>query len=167
MLQPGVWGRVGSLPVKRSAADVLLAMGISAIRVGGSFASVGDKFVKSLRTLMSELALSTALSTSNMTLFDEQGRIHKWETPERVLQDFYSLPNPNPNPNQDFEHIQNQHRTRLNQFLRESWQPAIKKVPPAPPESPHISPISPHISVYLPMLAIKKVPLPLPLPPTS
>ena len=33
---------------------------------------------------------------------------------------------------EDFEHIQTQHRTRLQQFLRESWQPAIKKVPPLP-----------------------------------
>ena len=61
---------------------------------------------------------------------------------------------------EDFEHIQNQHRTRLNQFLRESWQPAIKKVPPPPPYLP----MSPQ---YLPMLAIKKVPLPQPLTPTS
>ena len=40
VLQPGVWGRVGDLPVKRSTADALLQMGITAIRVGGSFASV-------------------------------------------------------------------------------------------------------------------------------
>ena len=49
---------------------------------------------------------------------------------------------------EDFEHIQNQHRTRLNQFLRESWQPAIKKVPPPPHVSPCL-PISPHSSPYL------------------
>ena len=42
--------------------------------------------------LHKQFKLSTSLSTSNMTLFDEQGRIHKWETPEKV-------PNPNPNPN--------------------------------------------------------------------
>lgn len=40
VLQPGAWGRLNELPVKRSTADVLRAMGISAIRVGGSFASV-------------------------------------------------------------------------------------------------------------------------------
>lgn len=40
VLQPGRWGRVGNLPVKRSMADALLHMGISGIRIGGSFASV-------------------------------------------------------------------------------------------------------------------------------
>ena len=40
VLTPGAWGRVGDLLVKRSTADALLQMGISIIRVGGSFASV-------------------------------------------------------------------------------------------------------------------------------
>ena len=40
VLQPGPWGRVGTLGVKKSTADMLHTMGISAMRVGGSFASV-------------------------------------------------------------------------------------------------------------------------------
>lgn len=40
VLQPGPWGRVGELGVKRSTGDALTKMGISAIRIGGSFASV-------------------------------------------------------------------------------------------------------------------------------
>jgi hypothetical protein len=40
VLQPGEWGRLGKLPVRRSAANVLQEMGITALRVGGSFASV-------------------------------------------------------------------------------------------------------------------------------
>jgi len=38
-LQPGQWGRVPGLPVLLSAADTLKAMGVKAIRQGGSFAS--------------------------------------------------------------------------------------------------------------------------------
>ena len=38
-LQPGSWGRLGGLPVLRPAADALKAMGITAIRQGGSYAS--------------------------------------------------------------------------------------------------------------------------------
>ena len=39
-LQPGAWGRVGDLPVRKQTAEVLAQMGIRAIRLGGSFASV-------------------------------------------------------------------------------------------------------------------------------
>ncbi len=39
-LQPGEWGRVGKLPVRKEAAETLRAMGTRALRVGGSFASV-------------------------------------------------------------------------------------------------------------------------------
>ena len=35
--------------------------------------------------------LSSSLSTSNMTLFDERHRIHKWETAEQLMLDFYTL----------------------------------------------------------------------------
>eukprot|EP00658_Telonema_sp_P-2_P038649 TRINITY_DN27689_c0_g1_i2.p1 TRINITY_DN27689_c0_g1~~TRINITY_DN27689_c0_g1_i2.p1 ORF type:complete len:676 (-),score=152.23 TRINITY_DN27689_c0_g1_i2:251-2278(-) len=38
-LQPGAWGRVGGLSVLASAANTLKAMGVKAIRQGGSFAS--------------------------------------------------------------------------------------------------------------------------------
>jgi len=37
------------------------------------------------------LKLSTSISTSNMTLFDEHSRIHKHETPESVLSTFYRI----------------------------------------------------------------------------
>lgn len=40
LLQPGEWGRVGDLSVLASAATTLQAMGVTAIRQGGSFASV-------------------------------------------------------------------------------------------------------------------------------
>ena len=39
-LQPGAWGRVGDLPVRKQTAEVLAQMGIRTIRLGGSFASV-------------------------------------------------------------------------------------------------------------------------------
>jgi hypothetical protein len=36
-LQPGEWGRYGSLGVLKSGVDTLKAMGTTAIRLGGSF----------------------------------------------------------------------------------------------------------------------------------
>jgi alpha-L-arabinofuranosidase len=40
VLQPGEWGRLAGLPVRKQTTDILQRMGISAIRCGGSFASV-------------------------------------------------------------------------------------------------------------------------------
>jgi hypothetical protein len=40
VLQPGEWGRFAGLPVRKQTIDILQRMGISAIRCGGSFASV-------------------------------------------------------------------------------------------------------------------------------
>ena len=40
VLQPGPWGRVEGLPVRKDIADALVRMGTKALRVGGSFASV-------------------------------------------------------------------------------------------------------------------------------
>ena len=39
-LQPGAWGRVNGLPVRKTAGDTLSEMGVTVMRVGGSFASV-------------------------------------------------------------------------------------------------------------------------------
>ena len=41
--------------------------------------------------LHKQLKLSSSLSTSNMTLFDERGRIVKHEAPEAILSSFYTL----------------------------------------------------------------------------
>ena len=40
VLQPGEWGRSQGLPVRKQTVDIMQRMGISAIRCGGSFASV-------------------------------------------------------------------------------------------------------------------------------
>ena len=40
VLQPGEWGRFQGLPVRKQTVDIMQRMGISAIRCGGSFASV-------------------------------------------------------------------------------------------------------------------------------
>ena len=40
VLQPGEWGRFNGLPVRRGPVEALQKMGVSAIRMGGSFASV-------------------------------------------------------------------------------------------------------------------------------
>ena len=42
-------------------------------------------------TLHKQLKLSSSLSTTNMTLFDEHGRIIRHETPEAILSNFYSI----------------------------------------------------------------------------
>eukprot|EP01134_Creolimax_fragrantissima_P006151 CFRG6151T1 len=41
--------------------------------------------------LMKKFKLTTSVTTSNMVLFDEHGRIKKYTTPEEILQDFYDL----------------------------------------------------------------------------
>ena len=68
--------------------------------------------------LHKQFKLSTALSTSNMTLFDEQGRIHKWETPERVLQDFYSLRLA----------LYNKRKLHLSEMLTQDWSKLDNKL---------------------------------------
>ena len=40
VLQPGEWGRFAGLNVRKQTVDIMQRMGISAIRCGGSFASV-------------------------------------------------------------------------------------------------------------------------------
>ena len=40
VLQPGPWGRFAGLNARKDVADTLTAMGIKAIRLGGSFCSV-------------------------------------------------------------------------------------------------------------------------------
>eukprot|EP01051_Picozoa_sp_SAG22_P002955 SAG22_NODE_138_length_18031_cov_5.796621_3_plen_268_part_00 len=49
LLQPGPWGRVAGLPVLRSAAAALSAMGVKAIRYGGSFGSTPARCVAQRR----------------------------------------------------------------------------------------------------------------------
>ena len=68
--------------------------------------------------LHKQFKLSTSLSTSNMTLFDEQGRIHKWETPERVLQDFYGLR----------LGLYNKRKLHLSEMLTQDWSKLHNKL---------------------------------------
>ncbi len=35
--------------------------------------------------------LTTAINTTNMICFDAEGKIHKYDTPEEILEDFYPL----------------------------------------------------------------------------
>ena len=41
--------------------------------------------------LLKKFKLTSTISTSNMTLFDEFGRVHKYETAEALLRSFYAL----------------------------------------------------------------------------
>ena len=46
-----------------------------------------DEFEKEKNGLYGKFKLLGSLSTSNMTLFDKEGRISKYETPEDILSD--------------------------------------------------------------------------------
>jgi DNA topoisomerase-2 len=48
-----------------------------------------DEFEKGKDGLLGKFKLSTTISTKNMTLFDENGKIHKYETALDVLQTFF------------------------------------------------------------------------------
>ena len=56
--------------------------------------SGGEKALTEMETkgtLHKQLKLSSSISTTNMTLFDEHGRIIRHETPEAILNNFYSI----------------------------------------------------------------------------
>lgn len=50
-----------------------------------------QEFVQAPGGIMKKFKLETTISTSNMHLFDANGRIRKYETPLEVLEEFYSI----------------------------------------------------------------------------
>ncbi|EEC47151.1 predicted protein, partial [Phaeodactylum tricornutum CCAP 1055/1] len=50
-----------------------------------------DEFEKEKAGLMGKFKLTGSLSTSNMTLFDERGRITRFEDPESIMNAFYDI----------------------------------------------------------------------------
>ena len=59
------------------------------VRFSGGAAVLGE--LESKGTLHKTLKLSSSISTTNMTLFDERGRIVRHESPEAILRDFYAI----------------------------------------------------------------------------
>jgi len=50
-----------------------------------------DAFEKMKDGLIGKFKLKTSISTSNMQLFDDRGRIIKYDTPESIIEDFYRV----------------------------------------------------------------------------
>ena len=50
-----------------------------------------DEFEQSKGGLFTKFKLSGSLSTSNMTLFDETGRIVRFDTPLHIMEAFYNI----------------------------------------------------------------------------
>ena len=50
-----------------------------------------DSFEKGKNGLVGKFKLSTTISTSNMTLFDESGKISRFPTPESMIETFYPI----------------------------------------------------------------------------
>lgn len=51
----------------------------------------GRKVITDSKTLAKEFKLDTSISTTNMHLFDQEGKIAKFESPLQIIDDFYPL----------------------------------------------------------------------------